>query len=365
MQKTIVVLGSGIGGIVAARELRRYLGAEHRIILIDREPVVAFPPSFLWVMIGWRTADAIRKPLSLVERYGIELRTTAVEEIVPEQRIVRTTGETIRFDYLVVALGAEADPGRGAEPPPERQTFYTLQGAETVFSRIGPLRSGSIAIQIGGLPYRCHPAPYEAAFLLDSYFRRKTASVSIRIITPEAVPLGSLGPAAGDALRSMLADRSIEMMTAAPAALQADLLLYVPQVSAPRVVREARLTDASGWIAVDATTLETAHENIFAIGDVTRITVQGGVDLPKIGILSADQGEVVAHIIARRIHAREPIRRFKGTGSCFLETGNGRAAFLSADFYASPGPRIVYHEPSVGYHWAKVVYEKYWLWRWF
>jgi sulfide:quinone oxidoreductase len=365
MHKTIIVLGSGLGGIVAARELRRHLGTEHKIILIDREPVLAFPPSFLWVMIGWRTPDAIRKPLALVERYGIEYRKTVVEEISPARRTVRTASGTISFDYLVVALGAEADPGRGTDQQSDYQSFYTLPGAEKISARIGSLRSGSVDIVIGGLPYRCPPAPYEAAFLLDSYFRRRMAEISISILTPEQVPLSGLGPAVGDALRFMLLERSIKLRTGTTAENKADLVLHVPPVMAPQVVKEALLTDSSGWIPVDPATLETAYENIFAIGDVTRITVNGSVELPKVGVLAVNQGEVVAHIIARRIHNREPLKRFTGAGYCFLETGNGRAGYINADFYASPEPRLVFHEPSVGYHWAKVVYEKYWLWRWF
>jgi sulfide:quinone oxidoreductase len=367
MDKTIVVLGSGIGGIVAARELRRHLGAQHRILLIDREPALSFPPSFLWVMIGWRTPAAITKILSLVERYGIEYRRGVVEEISTAGRTVRIGAETISFDYLVVALGAEPDQGRGIIPSGKPSSFYTLSGAEEISTRIGSLRNGTVSIIIGGLPYRCPPAPYEAAFLLDSYFRRRSAGMAIRIVTPEADPLSGLGSPIGAALRKILTERSIEIQTGCITddGADADLRLFVPPVKTPRVVTEAGLTDRTGWIPVDRATLETAHENIFAIGDVTRIPVGGGFELPKVGIFAADQGEVVAHIIARRIHQREAAKQFNGAGYCFLETGNGRAGYIHADFYALPEPRFVIHEPSVGYHWAKVVFEKYWLWRWF
>lgn len=35
--RTVVILGGGVGGVVAARELRRRLPRPHRIVLIDRE----------------------------------------------------------------------------------------------------------------------------------------------------------------------------------------------------------------------------------------------------------------------------------------------------------------------------------------
>ena len=53
--KTILVLGGGIGGIVAASNLRKGLSREHRVVLVEREERYAFAPSFLWLMTGLRT----------------------------------------------------------------------------------------------------------------------------------------------------------------------------------------------------------------------------------------------------------------------------------------------------------------------
>ena len=52
--KRIVILGGGTGGLVAANRLRRRLGDEHRVVLVDRSPLYSFAPSFAWVMIGQR-----------------------------------------------------------------------------------------------------------------------------------------------------------------------------------------------------------------------------------------------------------------------------------------------------------------------
>ncbi|HUN66445.1 MAG TPA: FAD/NAD(P)-binding oxidoreductase [Bacteroidota bacterium] len=365
MDKTILILGSGIGGIVTARELRRHLGESHRIILVDREPVLAFPPSFLWVMIGWRTPEAVQKSLALVSKYGIEYRRATVEEISVADRKVRTSAETIPFDYLVIALGAEPLENAAVGSRAGFQSLDTLRCVEDLRRRIGAFGQGSVAVVIGGTPYRCPPVPYETAFLLDSYFRRRSASVSIEVATPEKEPLSGLGRAAGGMIRTMTGERAIGLRTGIAAAPEADLVIYIPPVGAPGVVRDAGITDASGWIPVDPHSMETAHENIFAIGDIAGIRLPEGFAFPKGGILAADHAETAAHIIARRIHGREPVKFFNGVGSCFLEVGNGRAGFIHAELYASPEPKLVFHEPSVGYHWAKVVHEKYWLWRWF
>lgn len=50
--KTILILGGGIGGHVAANRLRRLLGKQHRIVLVDRERTFTFSPSWLWMIVG-------------------------------------------------------------------------------------------------------------------------------------------------------------------------------------------------------------------------------------------------------------------------------------------------------------------------
>ena len=97
--KTIVILGGGVGGLVAARELRKRLPRPHRIVLVDREREHFFVPSLLWLMVGDRDAASIKRPLKRLERKGIEVRLGEVEKIDPEARRVTVAGETLQADY--------------------------------------------------------------------------------------------------------------------------------------------------------------------------------------------------------------------------------------------------------------------------
>src|SRR3990167_10874487 len=118
----------------------------------------------------------------------------------------------------------------------------------------------------------------------------------------------------------------------------------------------------SGCVAVDRGTLETTFPGVYAIGDVTGIMLPSiGKPLPKAGVFAHNQAEVVAHNIARAITGKGEQRRFSGDGECFVETGDGRAAFGSGNFYADPAPAIRLKNPSMMLHLGKELYEKYWL----
>lgn len=71
--KTVLVLGGGVGGLVAAHELRRHLPAPHRVVLVERSATHLFAPSLLWLMIGVRKAEDIRRPLAPLAQQGIEV----------------------------------------------------------------------------------------------------------------------------------------------------------------------------------------------------------------------------------------------------------------------------------------------------
>ncbi|MGC2457943.1 MAG: FAD/NAD(P)-binding oxidoreductase, partial [Gallionellaceae bacterium] len=105
--KTILILGGGIGGMVAASRLRKGLSREHRVVLIEREEQYVFAPSFLWLMVGLRTRDKIVRSFARLKRQGVERIRGEITRIDPTRREVEVNGQILIGDYLVLALGAE------------------------------------------------------------------------------------------------------------------------------------------------------------------------------------------------------------------------------------------------------------------
>ena len=380
--KTILVLGGGIGGIVAATRLRQLLAPNHRVILVEKEADHVFAPSLLWLMLGQRRPAQISRPIAALAKRGIEVVQGSIEHIDPVTRTVHVNSADISGDHMIVALGAELAPQLIPGLAQAGHDFYTLSGAQSLCSALPKFRTGRLIVLVAAMPFKCPAAPNEAAMLLEYECRRRGVrkDVQVDLYTPEPGPMPVAGAGVSAALRQMIEAKGIgyhrshtvtsvdpitrRLTFANGAEADFDLLAYVPPHRAPTVVRNAGMCGDSGWIPVDQSTLETTFPGVYAIGDVTGIMLASiGKPLPKAGVFAHNQAEVVAHNIVRAITGKGEQRRFSGDGECFVEIGDGRAAFGSGNFYADPAPAIRLKEPSVLLHLRKVIYEKAWLYR--
>lgn len=382
--KTVLVLGGGIGGTVVATRLRQMLPREHRVVLVERQSQHVFSPSFLWLMIGRRSADQISRPMRALAKRGIELIQGTIERIDPAACSITVDGEEVCGNFLVVALGAELVPETIPGLVEAGHNFYALEGAASLRDARLRVQSGRIVVLVSAMPFKCPGAPNEAAMLLEYDCRKRgvRSQVNIDLYTAEPGPMPVAGPIVSSALRRMIEAKGIgyhpnhavkavdparrRISFANGAAADFELLAYIPPHRAPAVVRDAGLCGESGWVPVDRGTLETKFPRVYAIGDVTGIMLTSiNKPLPKAGVFAHNEAETVAHNIARAITGKGAEQHFAGDGACFIETGDGRAAFGNGNFYADPAPQIDLKQPSTILHLGKVVYEKYWLFRWF
>ncbi|MEW6051789.1 MAG: FAD/NAD(P)-binding oxidoreductase [Candidatus Zixiibacteriota bacterium] len=383
--QTICILGGGIGGLVAANELRRLLPKYHRIVLVDRVEQHAFAPSFLWVMTGDRQSDRITRPIKSLLRPGVEFVHANVSAIDTERSRVEMEKGSLSYDYLVVAVGAELSPESVPGLHEAAHTFYTLNGASRLHGTLREFHAGRIAVVIASTPYKCPGAPLEGAMLIADYVRRngRRERVAIDLYTPEPQPMPVAGPVLGNAVLNMLKSRSIEyhplhkLVSVDPqkrqvtfegkGSVEYDLLVAIPPHRSPSFVRQSNLANESGWLPVDRATLATKIGNIYAVGDVTAISIPGrwksGVPLalPKAGVFAHVQASVVAHRIAAAIMDHVATESFCGDGYCMLEAGEDLAGFAYGNFFAEPSPDVKLKRIGKAWHVGKLLFEKWWL----
>src|SRR5713226_8825831 len=378
--KKIVILGGGFGGITAARELRAALPAEHQITLIDRSGLFMMGLRKLWMLVGRGTRQEGTRSIDGLRALGIDVRVATVSAIDPRTRTVRTDAASIPFDYLIVALGAEPRPDLVPGFGPPAFNLYHPDDVESLAPRIRTFREGRILIAVMGVPYKCPPAPYEAAMMLDDLFRKRGMRDAVRIdtSTPQPMSLPVVGATNCTQVEGYLAARGIgfspktkvmkvdgSTVVAEGSVVPSDLLIGVPPHRPPALIRESGLTLRGEWLAVDTGTLRTSVEGIFAIGDVVEIPLANGMALPKAGIFAEEQAKVVAAQIAGELTTRPQPAPYTGQGYCFIEVGREQASMVQGDFFATPAPAVRVTPPSADAYRQKVEFERSRLRSWF
>lgn len=383
--KTIVIVGGGVGGIIVSNELRRNLPLSHRIVLIEKNAVHTFAPSYLWLMTGDRTPEKISTPLKSLVRDGIEVIHAEVTKIDVLQKSVTALNQELKYDYLVVALGAELAPDLIPGLPESAFSYYSFEETLRLQKALTDFKGGTIGIVVCSLPYKCPGAPHEGAMLIADYFRRRGIQdkVKVHLFTPEPQPMPVAGQQLGEAVKQMLTSKGIsfhslhkiisvnsqsrEISFEGKDPFRFDMLVAIPPHRAPRIARDAGLSNEAGWIPVDRSTLKTNSENVYAIGDVTALAIPGRwkpdvpMMLPKAGVFAHDQAEIVAHRIVDEINGLMPSAQFYGIGYCMLEAGEGMAGFAYGDFLNDPHPTLQLRNIGRAWHWGKIIFEQWWL----
>ncbi len=378
--KNIVIIGGGIGGIVLANALRENLDEIHRVVVIEKTEAHAFAASLLWMMVGQRDRRGVTRPVRRLLRPNVELLIGEATEVDASNQLVRAGSDSIPYDFLVLASGAELS-FDGVPGLATAETFYTLDGADRLHSKLSALSGGRVAIVIASTPYKCPGAPAEAAMLIQEFLRQRGIRGQVALYSPEPQPMPVAGPALGEAVIGMLTERGIgyhpghtlrgielgNLSFEGRDSVSADLVVAVPRHLPPAILRTAGIANETGWAASDPRTLATKDPSIFAIGDCASIPLPGRWNpnvpllLPKAGVFAHAQALTVAGRIVATIHGHERLPEFGGHGFCVLEAGRHRAGFAYGDFFATPSPEL--HLRNVGrlWHASKVLFEQWWL----
>jgi sulfide:quinone oxidoreductase len=381
MTTRTLILGGGFGGMAASVELKRLLGDDHEVVLVDRTPEFTMGLRKLWGLVGHGTIAEGSRPRALLSAHGVSVVEEDVLSIDPAARAAETGSGRLEGDHLVIALGAESRPDLVPGLADHGHDIWALAGVPAAAEALGRFDGGRLLILIAGAPYPCPPAPYECAFHLHEHLRehglRDRSDLAVVTLQPMLMP--NAGWAGSEWMAGQLAERSITQRVGAMAErVEAgrvvladgteepfDLLLTVPPHRPPTVVTDSALVARHGWIGVDAGTLATSADGVFAIGDVNLIPLANGLPLPKAGVMAELQGLRVARAIAAELGAGEPPPPFDGTGYCPVELGPDAGAMVRGDWYAEPDPVVTIDGPSIGYAAEKRAFEHTRLEAWF
>jgi sulfide:quinone oxidoreductase len=108
----IVILGAGLGGAIAAFEVRDAVGDRAEVSVVSPGDTFHFVPSNPWVAIHWRKRDAIEVKLPPVfKKRGVAFSPAGAKRVSPaENRLELNDGTFVDYDYLVIATGVTPRP---------------------------------------------------------------------------------------------------------------------------------------------------------------------------------------------------------------------------------------------------------------
>jgi sulfide:quinone oxidoreductase len=282
-----VIAGGGVAALEAMLALRHLAGRAFAITLVC--PTDSFEYRPLAVVEPFDGGPAPRYDLgTLLSARGARHVRDAVAAVDPAARAVELAGgERLPYDFLLLAPGARAIVG-----VPGATHFWSDAGAREMRSLVSALEHGAmhdIAVAVpGGVSW---PLPaYELA--LQVAHRRNSAGAGGRValVTPERTPLEAFGRRIGTAVRDLMHEREVALVTGATpeqfsgrtlrladgSTLRADRAIALPRLRGPEI--SGLPQDPDGFIPIDDAARVSGLEQVWAAGDATTVPVkQGGV----------------------------------------------------------------------------------------
>lgn len=352
----MVILGGGTGGTIAANRLRRELGADVEITVVDRDNDHVYQPGLLFVPFGLAEARDLVRSRPRQFHAGIEYHDSGVARVdIDRRRVHLEDGVVLGYDVLVVASGARLLPEEteGLTGPGGMErvfTFYDLPGAVALEKALEDFDGGRLVVNVVDLPIKCPVAPLEFCFLADWYFQERGIRDRVELTYVTPLDAAFTKPVAAQRLAGLLEEKGVGLVTefntgevdGAAGRLVSfderevpfDLAVVVPvHGGAEYVSRSPGLGDELDFVLTDEHTLQSkVRPEIFAIGDAAAIPTS------KAGSVTHFEGEVLARNVARFLAGEELDASFDGHTNCFIESGFGKAMLIDFNYDTEPLP---------------------------
>lgn len=355
----VVIVGGGTAGIsIAARLLREAKALSGQVAIIDPSSKHYYQP--LWTLVGGGAAQkevTERDEASVIPDGAVWIQE-AVKEFAPDVNQVMTEqGQTIEYDYLVVAAGIQVDWNRVKGLP---ETIgkngvcsnYSYQYVSSTWDNIRNFKGGTAIFTQPVNPIKCGGAPQKIMYLADDHFRRSGVRNRTQVHFYSATPSIFAVKKYADSLSQVIARKGIEthfkhslveidgekheavfenVDSKERSTVHFDMIHVTPPMSAPDFIKKSPLANQDGWVSVDKFTLQhTKYANVFGAGDSSSLPTS------KTGAAIRKQAPVVAQNLLNLLRNKPAVAQYDGYTSCPLVTGYGSLVLAEFDYNNEP-----------------------------
>jgi sulfide:quinone oxidoreductase len=387
-----IVIGGNFAGMTAALELKRKLGKEVEVIVIDKSPVFLFIPSLIWVPFHRREVKdiSIRRD-EIFRKKNVNFVMAEAISVDPDAQLVHTSKGDFEYDHLVVATGPKVD--FNAVPGLKEHGFYigTPEGAMRIRKHLDAFVKNPGPIVIGATQNAgCMGAAYEFLFNMDAWLRSQKIRKKVELtwVTPETY-IGHFGIDGMTGAETMLTGflkmfnikfrketaikevREKEVELDSGEILPSDFTMLMPPFIGVDMIRNSpalRGTKA-GYLPVADTYRHPDYPNVWAAGiavDVKPPFEAGKVlfSAPKTGYPSDETAKIAAENIVRVYKGKGKLKA-KSWGDipaiCVMDAGNKEVIILGNKLFRPRGFAVMI--PNLLGDVNKVLFEKYFLWK--
>lgn len=394
---TIAVLGAGLSGVLAAYEIRDHVRAKDEVVLIAQGDTYHFVPSNPWVAVGWRKRKKIEVKLApIMRRRNIAFRTAGAKRVHPgENRVELEDGQSVAYDYLVIATGPDLafDEIEGLGPGGFTQSICRVDHAERAYAAFQAFAAAPGPMIIGAVQgASCFGPAYEFAMILDTELRRRKLrdKCPMTFVTSEPY-VGHLGlDGVGDTkglLESEMRERHIKWITNARVLKAEKHALTVEEIGEDGAVKATHelpfayammlpafrgvpairgidgLVNPRGFVIIDEHQRNPAYPNVFGVGVAVAIAPTGKtpvpVGVPKTGFMIESMVTATARNIGRLVRGKDARERATWNAVCLADFGDEGVAFVAQP--QIPPRNINWSAQGKWVHTAKEWFERFFL----
>lgn len=335
MQKKVVIIGGGFGGISVAKKLKR-TGLD--ITIVDKRNHHLFQPLLYQVATAALSPGDVAVPIRSIFSSQKNISTTLGEVVSinqDDQSITLKNGRNIEYDYLVIASGAEYNYFGNDDWKDHAPGLKSIDDAISIRERI--LYSLEIADQLSTdeekKPYLSYavigagPTGVEMAGAIAEIAKRNMmrdfknldpSQTDVYLIEAGSAVLNGYPNSLSKKAQKDLEGMGVKVLLKHPVTdvkkdrvVAGDKIIYTPNIIWAAGVTTSLITDTLhtkqdkiGRVKVEKDLSIAGFPNVFVIGDAAYFEDNSGEPLPALAPVALQQGKYVGDLLKNDIQDR-------------------------------------------------------------